>query len=167
MRKPLAVLLCLLFACAAVHAIERQYNAQYRARREALAKKTGEVFANLPFFLLFFLPDFLCVLCATFAPFAFGCPFGPRRAGHAVRKSRHPRAGGDPGPAQPLSNHERRSCDPILPGHQPPRRQPQQQIHHQRDQPNADDPHVDDVQLEERRRVLDQGAKTLLRGDEL
>jgi Xaa-Pro aminopeptidase len=43
MRKPLIVLLCLLCACAAGHALDRQPNAQYRARREALAKKAGEI----------------------------------------------------------------------------------------------------------------------------
>lgn len=44
MRKPLLLaLLCLLFACAAVAGTDRQPNPEYRARREALAKKAGGI----------------------------------------------------------------------------------------------------------------------------
>ena len=41
------------------------------------------------------------------------------------------------------------------------------QVHRQRDQADADDADVDDVELEERRRVLDQRAEALLRRDQL
>src|SRR3569623_2517208 len=59
------------------------------------------------------------------------------------------------------------SCDAVLPRDQFARREAQQQVHHQRDQADADDAHVDDVELEARRRVLDQRTQPLLRGDQL
>ena len=43
MRKLLFCLLGLLLICSALHALDRQPNADYRARREALAKKAGGV----------------------------------------------------------------------------------------------------------------------------
>lgn len=43
MRKPLLCLAVLSFACLAVHALDRQPNADYRARREALAKRAGGI----------------------------------------------------------------------------------------------------------------------------
>jgi Xaa-Pro aminopeptidase len=41
MRKPLFVFLSLILACSAGNALDRQPNADYHARREALAKKVG------------------------------------------------------------------------------------------------------------------------------
>jgi Xaa-Pro aminopeptidase len=43
MRKPLLCLALLTFACLAAQALDRQPNADYHARREALAKKTGGI----------------------------------------------------------------------------------------------------------------------------
>src|SRR6476620_3717416 len=59
------------------------------------------------------------------------------------------------------------SGDPVLPGDEPARREAKRQVHCQGDQADADDADVDGVELEERRRVLDQCAEALLRGDQL
>ena len=69
---------------------------------------------------------------------------------------------------EPDANGCRRChANPLLPGDEPCARAPQGEIHEQCDQANADDPDVDDVEQEERRRVLDQCAEPLLRGDQL
>src|SRR5690349_20806582 len=60
-----------------------------------------------------------------------------------------------------------RSRYALLPRDEAARNGAQHEVHGERDQPDADDADVDDVELEERRRVLDQRAQPLLRGDEL